>query len=85
MNDFNDFILQAGLIDCGFIGSIFTWSNNTVWCRLNKALVNAKWQDIVPSTEVLHLAIDDSDHAPLLVNCGLFHRVFPTQFKFMEL
>ncbi|XP_073295874.1 uncharacterized protein [Primulina huaijiensis] len=31
MDDFNEFILESGLVDAWFEGSSFTWTNKTIW------------------------------------------------------
>ncbi|XP_075473926.1 uncharacterized protein LOC142504979 [Primulina tabacum] len=36
MEEFNTFILDSGLIDAGFEGSSFTWTNKTIWKRLDR-------------------------------------------------
>ncbi|XP_073051335.1 uncharacterized protein [Primulina eburnea] len=41
MGEFNSFILDSGLIDAGFEGSSFTWTNKTIWKRLDRVLVSA--------------------------------------------
>ncbi|XP_073029257.1 uncharacterized protein [Primulina eburnea] len=38
MEEFNHFILDSGLVDAGFEGSSFTWTNKTIWKRLDRVL-----------------------------------------------
>ncbi|XP_073037148.1 uncharacterized protein [Primulina eburnea] len=66
MEEFNTFILDSGLIDAGFEGSSFTWTNNTIWKRLDMVLVSVDWGDHFNSIRVEHLARTVSDHCPLL-------------------
>lgn len=47
----NDIIAEYGLIDLGFNGSIFTWSNGrfgtcNIQARLDRGLVNGTWRII---------------------------------------
>ncbi|XP_073036555.1 uncharacterized protein [Primulina eburnea] len=35
MDEFNEFIIESGLVDAGFEGSSFTWTNQTIWKRLD--------------------------------------------------
>lgn len=70
--DFQNCILQTGLIDAGFSGNPFTWSNNRaglarVWKRLDRIMVNADFQLVFPKLMVAHLERVCSDHAPLCV------------------
>ncbi|XP_073057419.1 uncharacterized protein [Primulina eburnea] len=39
MEEFNHFILDSGLVDAGFEGSSFTWTNKTIWKRLDRVFV----------------------------------------------
>ncbi|KAL7083946.1 hypothetical protein ACP275_14G193900 [Erythranthe tilingii] len=46
LHDFQNFVIQSGLLDAGFIGNPFTWSNNQhgtnrVWSQLDRVLVNS--------------------------------------------
>ncbi|KAG6479146.1 hypothetical protein ZIOFF_062607 [Zingiber officinale] len=36
--DFNNFLMLAGLLDAGYVGDKFTWTNNRVWKRLDRKL-----------------------------------------------
>ncbi|KAG6534066.1 hypothetical protein ZIOFF_007947 [Zingiber officinale] len=44
-NEFNNFIMLAGLLDAGFVGDRFTWTNDKVWKRLDRVLVSTYWGD----------------------------------------
>uniref|UniRef100_A0A7N0TYK2 Endonuclease/exonuclease/phosphatase domain-containing protein n=1 Tax=Kalanchoe fedtschenkoi TaxID=63787 RepID=A0A7N0TYK2_KALFE len=72
IRDFNEFMISAGVSDCGFKGNPFTWSNNQqgvrrVWVRLDRALVNGSFMAQFPGVSVTHLDRSISDHAPLLL------------------
>ncbi|XP_042415557.1 uncharacterized protein LOC122004792 [Zingiber officinale] len=43
MEDFNNFIMLAGLVDAGFVGDRYTWTNNRVWKRLDRVLLSPSW------------------------------------------
>ena len=45
ISDFHECCLSNGLSDLQSMGSFFTWSNNTVWTKLDRALVNSCWWD----------------------------------------
>ncbi|XP_026459231.1 uncharacterized protein LOC113359877 [Papaver somniferum] len=71
--EFIKFIQERGLIDMGFIGSAFTWSNGVVvdkpiFERLDRDMCTADWFFKVPDNGVLHLPRISSDHAPILLN-----------------
>ena len=67
---FRNCIDKCGLMDLGFQGPRFTWTNKTpVWqCnikeRLDRGLGNAKWKILFPTAEVHHLPRVKSDHCP---------------------
>ncbi|KZV43061.1 hypothetical protein F511_04453 [Dorcoceras hygrometricum] len=84
MNDFNDFIISAGLCDVGYVGSKFTWTNGTVWKRLDRLLISPNWSQFFNSFRVEHLNRYCSDHSPLLVN-GFFLTKPKTSFRFQNM
>ncbi|KAK9991116.1 hypothetical protein SO802_026101 [Lithocarpus litseifolius] len=69
---FNDFISSCNLIDLGFNGPRFTWSNKRetglVMKRLDRFLATSQWKTLFEETNVLHLPKTSSDHCPVLVN-----------------
>ncbi|KAK4707018.1 hypothetical protein R3W88_033432 [Solanum pinnatisectum] len=70
--DFIGIIEACGLMDLGFNGPRFTWSNQRginfrIWKRLDRAMVNDKWLQNMPQTTITHLPSVGSDHRPLLM------------------
>ena len=64
-------VKQCGLIDLGYSGPAYTWTNkcfttNPTFERLDRCLANADWCQIFPHTVVYHLPMLYSDHAPIL-------------------
>ncbi|KAK4729629.1 hypothetical protein R3W88_022617 [Solanum pinnatisectum] len=69
--EFIGIIEACGLLDLGFNGPKFTWSNQRgiqfrIWKRLDRAMVNDRWLQYMPHTSITHLP-SGSDHRPLLM------------------
>lgn len=67
MAAFNTAILDCGLMDMGFEGRKFTWSNNqqasrTVPCRLDRVCLNHLARQQFPNATVTHVDQPGSDH-----------------------
>lgn len=78
---------KQGLIDLGFSGPRFTWSNNRkslglVQVRLDRAFGNSKFLELFPAVSIKHLARTGSDHSPLLITTKAPHRKFQSVFRF---
>ncbi|KAG6491484.1 uncharacterized protein LOC122004793 [Zingiber officinale] len=74
MEDFNNFIMLAGLVDAGFVGDRYTWTNNRVWKRLDRVLLSPSWGSLDFTVRVEHLSRAASDHCPLLVEFPGFQK-----------
>ncbi|XP_028073297.1 uncharacterized protein LOC114275455 [Camellia sinensis] len=76
MEHFRNVIADAHLADLGFVGPIFTWSNNRgghalVRERLDCGFANDAWQLLFPHAKVYPIACTSSDHLPICVDiCG---------------
>ncbi|KAL2904687.1 Catalase-peroxidase [Bienertia sinuspersici] len=87
--DFNNFEDNAGMIDLGFQGNPFTWTNGregaaVIRERLDRAIANTKWLEAFPKTKVMHLTRTYSDHYPILVNLdsdNIKHGNYPFRCK----
>ncbi|CAL1358518.1 unnamed protein product [Linum trigynum] len=68
---FNECISDCNLIDVGFTGPRFTWTNGRLSQRLDRALCNRDWLDCFPETSNTHLPRVRSDHRPVLVRSSM--------------
>lgn len=74
MRRFREVLEICGLLDLGYMGSPFTWSNgrrgeDNIREKLDRALSNAAWKTIYQKIHIKHLARYKSDHSPLIVYC----------------
>lgn len=82
-NPFTDFINQFELIDLGFFGNSYTWSNHKqclglIKERLDRNVACSQWFHAFPSFSVNHLPAHASDHNPLLLNIYLSSLSLPS-------
>lgn len=90
MQEFHECISQCQLMDGGYFGSKYTWTNNQsgnarIWARLDRVLFNSAWE---ADARYFHLKILPrlySDHSPLVVT-GVSHQfVGPLPFRFQRM
>ncbi|KAK4733777.1 hypothetical protein R3W88_008038 [Solanum pinnatisectum] len=87
--EFIGVIEACGLMDLGFNGPKFTWSNqrginSRIWKRLDRAMVNDKWLQDMPHTNITHLPSVGSDHCPLLMEITARTKELIKYFKFLN-
>ncbi|XP_028089100.1 uncharacterized protein LOC114289558 [Camellia sinensis] len=85
---FQECIDECGMIDLGFAGPRFTWTNlrstgALIRERLDRCWCNNSWQLLYPETKVLHLPRVHSDHCPILLDTDPSSTLRPTRpFRF---
>ncbi|XP_024195607.1 uncharacterized protein LOC112198715 [Rosa chinensis] len=62
-----DWINMNALIDMGYKGSCYTWSNNRVKERLDRAFCNCSWRSTFSDAFIQHLPKTRSDHCPIIM------------------
>ncbi|KAL0288669.1 UNVERIFIED_CONTAM: hypothetical protein Sradi_7093300 [Sesamum radiatum] len=72
MNDFNDCVIQTGLIPLPMQGERFSWHNcstdgRSLWKRLDSIFVNVAWMEQWPNLFYTCLTPRTSDHSPLVL------------------
>ncbi|XP_042942842.1 uncharacterized protein LOC122277024 [Carya illinoinensis] len=79
---------RHGLIDIGYSGPQYTWSNNRsdmalIRERLDRAMATQEWRLLFPDASLQHLASSASDHHPLLLHT-INNQKHASSFKFEE-
>jgi hypothetical protein len=86
-NVFADFVNINGLVDLGFNGNPFTWSNHrqgmhNIRERLDRGLANQNWLHLFPNALVYHLPAVESDHTPMILSTSGTYNHLPKPFRF---
>jgi exonuclease III len=85
--DFADFVQFNALVDLGFFGNKFTWSNHrpgraNIRERLDRGLANQQWVHLFPNIVINHLTTSQSDHCPILLSTEGSYQNIPKPFRF---
>ncbi|KAL3846296.1 hypothetical protein ACJIZ3_003699 [Penstemon smallii] len=80
--DFRTALHDSGLVDLGFVGDIYTWTNRwphplTIRERLDRACASDLWVQKFPYSRVVHMDTINSDHNPICIEVRAqqtFHR-----------
>lgn len=46
----------------------FSWTNKTVWTRINRVFANVYWYDLFGFSQVIYMANSLSDHTTLIID-----------------
>ncbi|XP_060967984.1 uncharacterized protein LOC133035777 [Cannabis sativa] len=65
MSLFADFLTNFSMFPVQFLGNRYTWSNKTIYERLDWVVVSDSWSDFYPNHSLQHLGFYGSDHRVL--------------------
>lgn len=86
MEDFISCVTTLGLEDVNSIGNFYTWTNGSVWTKLDRVLINSDWQSSSLCCTAEFLESNSlSDHTPILVLFQPTVRAFNKPFKFLNM
>jgi exonuclease III len=85
--EFLDFVHSNALVDLGFVGNRYTWSNHrsgrdNIRERLDRGLANQDWIQIFPNSLINRFPASHSDHCPILLSFAGTYRDLPKPFCF---
>jgi hypothetical protein len=88
-NAFHGLLDSCGMIDLGFSGNPYTWSNKRqgqylIKERLDRGIANSHWVHLFPHYSVQHLPAYSSDHNPIILNTVPTDLTLPCPFRFEE-
>ncbi|XP_074266604.1 uncharacterized protein LOC141589883 [Silene latifolia] len=74
---FSEWKVRNSLSDIAYKGPKFTWCNNRkghkrIYERIDKGLASPLWYSLFPNSDIKHLPIQCSDHAPIIFDTGFF-------------
>ncbi|KAL4632625.1 hypothetical protein ACB092_04G064900 [Castanea dentata] len=87
---FKDCIDKCNMVDLGFSGSRFTWSNGReiftlIQERIDRFFVNFDWYSNFPEAKVTYLTRCHSDHYPVLLETAPHYQLqLPRPFRFQN-
>ncbi|XP_034211169.1 uncharacterized protein LOC117624139 [Prunus dulcis] len=67
LRGFKKWFDENNMIDLGFSGPKFTWTNNRVFERIDRAVCNLQWRQQFAEAFVQHLPRTKSDHCPIKI------------------
>jgi len=62
-----EFIEYGDLHEMTWNGPYYSWTNKTVWSRIDRTLINIHWYEIFDFTHNQYLTNRLSDHCPMLI------------------
>ena len=87
---FKDCLNGCNMVDMGFNGPIYTWTNkrdisDLILERIDRFFMNLDWCVLYPDAKVTHLTRCHSDHCPVLMEALPFSTQVPNKpFRFQE-
>ncbi|XP_060178070.1 uncharacterized protein LOC132608002 [Lycium barbarum] len=82
--DFQDCLDDCGLTDLHYVGRSYTWTNNHVYSRIDRAIVNSTWITQMTSERVLIMEPNFFDHSPLWIRFQQLSQNRERSFKFLN-
>lgn len=87
INNFNNFLNTCGLLDLGFMGTRFTWTNGmtngqVIRTRIDKCHATANWLALFLESKGQHLPRTRSDHNPIILKTDFRQAIGLKPFRF---
>ncbi|GAA0157717.1 hypothetical protein LIER_14923 [Lithospermum erythrorhizon] len=67
LDDLKEYVMATSLVDAPSSGSFYTWTNVSLWSKLDRVLMNPVWCDLVLVCTTKFLSVGPPfDHCPVL-------------------
>ncbi|KAH0773419.1 hypothetical protein KY290_010556 [Solanum tuberosum] len=80
--DFNEYLIDTATAILKSVGRNFTWSNGSVFSKIDWAIVNVEWMINLPHLEVCIMDPGCCDHSPLTIRLADEPQRPPRPFRF---
>lgn len=67
IKDFREFMEDCRLTELPTVGRSYTWTNNHVYSRIDRTIVNAQWMIDMPPMQIQVMNPHFSDYSPLSI------------------
>ena len=84
LKGFSECLRQSSLQEFIHHGASFSWTNKTIWSRIDRALLNTLWYDTFDFTLVTYQSQSLSDHTPSTLDFYSYPKLKKT-FHFYEM
>jgi hypothetical protein len=85
-SDFKECCSNLGIADLNSTGSLFTWTNDTIWTKIDRVMANSHWFSLQQMAHVHFGTLGAfSDHSPSTVQLGLRELHGEKNFKFFNM
>ncbi|KAK6119835.1 hypothetical protein DH2020_046430 [Rehmannia glutinosa] len=85
IKDFEECCFELGISDLQFTGLFYTWTNMTVWSKLDCAMVDHNWILAGFNSRVEFLPSGSSDHSPCVVSLFDIQSSGKTPWRFFNM
>ncbi|XP_070029966.1 uncharacterized protein [Nicotiana sylvestris] len=82
--DFKEFIEDCRMNELPTVGRTYIWTNNHVYSRIDRAIVNAAWMVNMPPLQAQIMDPYFSDHSPLSIQIATSLETGKKPFKFFN-
>jgi len=84
IRDFADCMLNCELQEMRSMGAYYSWTNKTIWTRIDRVFHNSYWYSNFNYTHVRYMTNSLSDHTPILINVPTTLKPRP-RFQFCDM